>query len=135
MLSPLSRRHFSLVVLRFFLFWGTSIRGFWLKPGKNPPDHALKRHGLRRVSSVKCVKVNALIGFTRTKLAFNKNTIKERYQLMSFNSPTLYLCAAVCQECQLNATLSKCVQRVNSTRKRLYHFPALNCISQSHIMC
>src|SRR6266702_6520774 len=38
--------------LLFYLFWNTSIRGFWLKPGKNPPDHALKRHGLRRVSSV-----------------------------------------------------------------------------------
>jgi hypothetical protein len=38
--------------LLFYLSWGTSIRGFWLKPGKNPPDHALKRHGLRRVSSV-----------------------------------------------------------------------------------
>src|SRR5258708_24646260 len=36
--------------LLFFLFWGTPIRGFWLKPGKNPPDHALKRHSLRRVS-------------------------------------------------------------------------------------
>src|SRR2546430_6816062 len=34
--------------LLFYLFWNTSIRGFWLKPGKNPPDHALKRHGLRR---------------------------------------------------------------------------------------
>jgi hypothetical protein len=53
MLSPLSRRHFSLWFLLFLLFWGTPIRGFWLKPGKNPPEHALKRHGLRRVSFVK----------------------------------------------------------------------------------
>src|SRR6266536_530787 len=41
------------------LFWGTSIRGFWLKPGKNPPDHALKRHGLRRVSSV--IRLDTLV--------------------------------------------------------------------------
>src|SRR5438270_13572814 len=52
MLSPLSRRLFSRLFLLFFLFWGMPIRGFWLKPGKNPPDHALKRHGLRRVSFV-----------------------------------------------------------------------------------
>ncbi len=43
---------FLCLFLLFYLLWGTSIRGFWLKPGKNPPDHALKRHGLRRVSSV-----------------------------------------------------------------------------------
>ena len=30
----------------------TLIRVFWLKPTRNPPDHALKRHGLQRDSSV-----------------------------------------------------------------------------------
>jgi len=60
-LAPL-KKTFSLLFLLFFLFWGTSIRGFWLKPGKNPPDHALKRHGLRRVSSVKTLPT-AVIGW------------------------------------------------------------------------
>src|SRR2546428_12526252 len=57
-LAPL-KKTFSLLFLLFYLFWGTSIRGFWLKPGKNPPDHALKRHGLRRVSSV--IRLDTLV--------------------------------------------------------------------------